>query len=532
MTEPEQQEWAVVRLATLTKKNESAKMLFATVTELSPGRSLPTVMKGVDSFKIKGTDEKIWFRRIIQSKKEAIEWYLSLGREGSRTPIPTRENDRERGDGTSIYVSPLEDDQPWPRLGLPMKEDLFSRHQKYSINPAPFIGSIPARIHRRFGEKRDFESFVQDEGACAFIARRLHIDLSQYQEYLGSAVYIAPDPVIKQIDNFMTPSKDGHGERIVYRIVPQPGQSLERLSLTTFDKEARLLTEFKTYSVPEDGILEIDKGSCLGEYGFVITHDKHGVLTYQPPTGFLRQMNLSILASPNTQLKVNVPSGNAKNASRTEYQAAPGSEVVSQTIMGKVDSSGNGYRVNKEERKREIAAAAKYYGQRWFPAGSREQALHFIRELLRAANSRVIIADPYLGALQISQFLYVIHGSEVAVTLLTTKNAFIKDEEQNAEPLTEFTDALVDLKRYQKLIPTVGIIPVSKLHDRFLVVDDDVWFIGNSLNSLGEKASMIVCLPNPNEVIDRLQELMVEAQNLDEYIDKRAKQYTSGKSNE
>jgi len=521
MTANEHPEWAVIRLVTIQKNGEVGRLLFATVTELAQGRSVPTSMSGVDQFTLHGGEYRLFFRKTLLSKEEAIRWYRSLG-EGERpTPVPTREEDRKKLDGVPIRVPRLEDVQPWPALGLPITEELFSGPGKHSIDPAPFIGSVPGRLHRRFGDREGLDAFLEDADAHAFVARRMHINLFDYQEYLGSAVYIAPDPVIRQIDNFMVPAKDGHGERIIYRIVPRPGQSLEGLRITAFDKEARLLTSFETYQVPLDGILEVDKGTCMGEYGFVITHDQQGVLAYQPSASFLRQMNLSIRVNSGNSRRVIVPSGDSLDSPAMEYQAAIGSELASKSIYGNAMSPGASVHVAFEARKREKLADAKHYGQRWFPEGSRDEAAHFIRELLRAARSRVVIADPYLGALQLGQFLYSVHGSEVNLTLLTTKLAFNpKNGETKLSLLEAFKLSLEDLNKYQQLASEVRVISASSLHDRFLVVDDDVWFVGNSLNSLGEKASMIIRLPNPNEVIGRLHELSSKASTLDDYIGK------------
>lgn len=526
MATNERESWAIVRLVTIQKKKEMGRLLFATITELTHDRSAPTSMSGVDSFSLKGNGERLYFRRTILSKEDAINWYRSLGEGETPTPVPTHERDREtKLDGVPIQVPRMEDDQPWPALGLPITEELFSGPGQHTINPAPFIGSVPGRLHRRFGDNAGLEAFLGDANAQAFVARRMHINLFDYQEYLGSAVYIAPDPVVKQIDNFMVPAKDGHGERIIYRIVPRPSQSLDGVRVTAFDKEARLLTSFKTYPVPADGILEVDKGTCMGEYGFVVTHDKYGVLAYQPSSSFLRQMNLDIRVSSGSRRKVRVPSGDSPNAPAMEYQAAMGSESASNSVLGEAKNPGAGARVAAETRKRERLAEAKHYGQRWFAEGSRDEAAHFIRELLRGARSRVMIADPYLGALQLGQFLYALHGSEVSITLLTTKLAFNpKLKETKLGLLEAFKHSLEELNMYQKLVPEVSIISASSLHDRFLVVDDDVWFVGNSLNSLGEKASMIVRLPNPNEVIERLQALGSKAPGLDAYIDKLPKE--------
>ncbi|WP_154845642.1 VPA1262 family N-terminal domain-containing protein [Pseudomonas fluorescens] len=532
MAANERQKWCVVRLITVQKKREVGRLLFATITELAQDRPVPARMRGIDSFDLKASGERLFFRRTLLSKEDATSWYRSLN-EGERcTPVPTRKEDREELDGLRFQVPRLEDVQPWPELGLPISEELFSRARTTTINPAPFIGSVPGRLHRRFGDRAGLEVFLRDRGAQAFVARRMHVDLFEYQEYLGSVVYIAPDPVIRQIDHFMVPAKDGNGERIIYRIVPHPGQSLEQVYVTAFDKEARLLTSFKTHQVPLDGILEVDKGTCMGEYGYVVTHEQHGVLAYQPSSPFLRQMNLSLRVASGKRLKVNAPLGDSTDSPRMEYEGNMGSEA-SNSILGEVTNPGAGVRVAIEARKRERLAEAKQAGQHWFAEGSRAEAAHLIRELLRAARTRVIIADPYLGALQLGQFLYAVHGSEVNVTLLTTKLAFnprAKSGDTKSGLLQAFEQILDDLNKHQQLVPNVRIISSSSLHDRFLVVDDDVWFVGNSLNNLGVKASMIVKLPDPDEVIERLHALAEEAPKLDAYVDKASRTSNRGET--
>lgn len=76
------QEWAVVRLVTVQKKGEMGRLLFTTVTELAQGRPVPTSMSGVDCFALKSNEERLFFRRTLLSKEDAINWYRSLG-EGS-----------------------------------------------------------------------------------------------------------------------------------------------------------------------------------------------------------------------------------------------------------------------------------------------------------------------------------------------------------------------------------------------------------------------------------------------------------------
>ncbi len=129
-----------------------------------------------------------------------------------------------------------------------------------------------------------------------------------------------------------------------------------------------------------------------------------------------------------------------------------------------------------------------------------------------------MIADPYLGALQLNQFLYSVHGSALSIQILTTANAFKpKKAMTKLQRLDHFNGHIEDLKAIQNLNPEVRVISKHSLHDRFLVVDDEVWMLGSSLNSLGDKASMIVRLPNSSEVITRLEQLAHDAPDLARY---------------
>ena len=71
-------------------KNQAGRLLFATVTLLSHSRPLPSTMNDVELCTIKETGQNVFFRRVILSKKDAIDWYHSLGNGEEKTSIPTR----------------------------------------------------------------------------------------------------------------------------------------------------------------------------------------------------------------------------------------------------------------------------------------------------------------------------------------------------------------------------------------------------------------------------------------------------------
>jgi hypothetical protein len=502
-------------------------------------------MGGLHQYPVGKTGEAVFFRRVLLGVQEAVDWYRALGSGNDKSPTPSRNEERNINyDGIKIEISKLTDDPTWPYLGLPIGEGLFA-HLSGRSHPAPFIGNAPARIHRRFGSQEGFDLMLADDEAVAFVARRLHVDLRLYKEYSGSIALVAPDPVLKQIDHFMIPASADRGERIFYRFVPRAGESLGGLKLTTFDEQTHLLTDFSTQDIPADGILDIDKGDCTGTYGYVVTHPEHGVLAYSPPYPFLRQIGLNMHPVSSGGISVSVPTGESAKSPRMEYQVAQRSPLATQSLIGDAPRIPNvNARVAIAASRREKLANAKQYGQRWFPDGSREESMRFVQGELRRAKSRVMIADPYLAGLQLGQFLYAVNPETTLVTLLTSGLAFktikqnsskagcwksIKEKlgfhsrKQEPSKIDDFNQRLDQLKKDAKVTAKAYVLQSSILHDRFLVIDDAVWFLGNSLNTLGDKTSVIVKLPNPDEVIEQLEGMLKQAIPFEDYKKRRAK---------
>jgi hypothetical protein len=63
----------------------------------------------------------------------------------------------------------------------------------------------------------------------------------------------------------------------------------------------------------------------------------------------------------------------------------------------------------------------------------------------------------------------------------------------------------------------VRVLDRDELHDRFLRIDDRVYSLGNSLNSIGDKASLLIRVPDPTPVILELEELWKDATPLEDF---------------
>ncbi len=537
-------DWAVVRLATYFPASATqARLLFGSVSLLIKERPRPPTSRGSDSHKVgKGKSGKAFFRRTVLSAHDAITWYRSAGSNGITTPIPTEPSEVEKQrDGIALSPTSFEDDPQWPSLGVPLGTDLFSNAGGPG-DPAPFRGSGSPRIHRRFGDNTGFDAVIADVDAIRFLKRRLHLDLSDYTEYLGGLALVVPDPILRRVQHFMVPAQGtDRPERLVYRLMPRPGQSLDDLKLTILERRSNLLSRFETIDVPADGLVTVESTLPFDQTGYAISHPVQGVIAYQQPCPFIRAVGLS-LGIAGRKVRVQVPQTESPRSPTDSYEVT---EFARETpiSVGEALHRATG-RVVYAEQRRIRRAAANRYRQTWFDGGQRKEASSFLREQIGKARSSVMVADPYFGAFQIAQFLHAVPRTQIDFTILTSQLAFesnhveranasqddAQDQAENSagvatehERLGQFAKSLATLsKRGMKNVVALvlsGNPPL--LHDRFLVIDDEVLFLGNSLNALGQRASLIIGVPDGEPILAKLRAMVRQAQSLENYASQR-----------
>lgn len=508
--------WAEVRLITcFDKALKSPRLIFCTVTLHPNFVPKPESMQGV--VHSKGTQEKLYFRRVVMSAEHAVEWYSGLT-ENSQTSIPTTESERETHDGKAFICPNLLNEMQWPSLAMPLSKPADLTGFK-TFNPAPFIGEINSRIHRKFGDTTDLLHLIEDEKAIDFIERCAHINLAHYPEYLGSACLVTPNPLIQKVDNFLI--RKENTEVVFHRFIARPGESLEGLKITLYEENNSLLTLVHTQDIPADGIIELERPMCMGEYGYQVVHEQYGLILQHQPTGFVRQVGLS-MGVVGKQFEVTAPTSTKKNSAKQTY-ISPQVTTANESTVGSdvVPHNFNG-RVGLAAEHRRMRAMASEQNQKFFGVDNRKSAMDFIRNLISKAKHKVIIADPYFSSLQITQFLYAISNVEVIIEVLTSQLAFTGKAENRVKQAkalkAELSHAEHETQRRIHIKVLTGSPPA--LHDRFLVIDNNVWFMGNSLSDIGQRASMILKVPYPEEVVNELLVIQQAAIGLDEFVDK------------
>nr|WP_254214514.1 VPA1262 family N-terminal domain-containing protein [Burkholderia multivorans] len=533
-------DWAVVRLATYFPASAGqARILFGSVSLLTKDRPRPASSRGADSYKVaRGKSGKLFFRRTVLSAREAIAWYRSVGAHGITTPVPTDPSEVEDDkDGIPLTLTTFTDDPPWPSLGVPLGTDLFSSAGGPG-DPAPFRGSGSPRVHRRFGDNTGFEAVIADDAAVSFLNRRLHLELADYTEYLGGLALVVPDPVLRRVQHFLIPAEDAGGtERVVYRLVSRPGQNFRDLKLTVIERRSNLLSRFQTVDVPDDGLVTVESSIPFDQTGYAISHNRQGVIAYQQPVPFLRAVTASIGVT-GRRIKIQAPRTESPRSAVDSYEVNElAHEIPIAVGEGRHDAN---VQVAVAEQRRARRNSAKNQKQTWFDDGQRDEALSFIRRQIAKARSSVMVADPYFGALQIFQFLQAVPRTQIEFTILTSRLAFESERMEVVDPreseaqgspaysagtsteiekLRGFTNSLEALRaRGMKSVAAVVLIGrPPPLHDRFLVIDDEVLFLGNSLNALGERASLILSVPDSEPILARLRTMVSVALPFEKY---------------
>ena len=524
---------AEVNLVT-TPINGSSHLVFATI-RLLPKDSFQSYTSNVV---IQDCDkQKFFFRKVIMKAQDAINWYRTNNGEYICTPLATSTSVLGASDYKNhiIQVANFTDENIWGEFALPLTEQNIL--ERWGDNPCPFLGYDSARIHRRFSESAYLQFLLQNTKAIKFIEQSLYIDLSKYPEYLGGMTLILPNPIIKSIEEHLIPANETNTQELcLFKFNAYPSQSLDKLKLISLTENLGFLKNVKSYSIPEDGILTIPQTIPFQSQGYFLVHDDFGCLEFRAPTSYLRAMNLSINIH-SKKIQVNSKESNRKSAPEYQYTQDIFSSASSQ-VVGAVTPDQIYERTMNAKNNRLRMAKKRASGQVWFKKENRLEALEQIGELISKAQHKVSFYDPYFGDLQLTQYMKF-SRKDLEIKILTSKSAFETGNDKSMQyRQTYFSTVLKYLKtviqtltsknvvkknsnissqlqrnikifgmqlgHLEKEFPNISCVVLNQstpdLHDRFLQVDDDIWFIGHSFNEIGKSNSLMLKVPDAKEV--------------------------------
>ena len=108
----------------------------------------------------------------------------------------------------------------------------------------------------------------------------------------------------------------------------------------------------------------------------------------------------------------------------------------------------------------------------------------FVTDLIRAAKRRIVLIDNYVD--------------ESVLVMLSKRASGVTAEIRTGKLSEQFK---LDIQKHNSQYDPVSVVRTQNIHDRFLIVDDDVYHIGASLKDLGRKLFAFSRMSVPVEML-------------------------------
>ena len=113
----------------------------------------------------------------------------------------------------------------------------------------------------------------------------------------------------------------------------------------------------------------------------------------------------------------------------------------------------------------------------------------FVCDLIRSAKKRLVLIDNFVD--------------ERVLTMLDKRAAGVE-----ATVYTRYTEQVkLDFEKHNRQYAPIGYVQITHaVHDRYLVIDDDVWLLGTSVKDIGRGLCTVIKVGfSPDEVIGLLR---------------------------
>lgn len=458
-----------------------------------------------------GDKARVFYKRYVTTTADALAWYERC-RNGQFTLLQGEAQAQTRNE--KLFEEPS-----WPQLivgtKFPVSGDVASSGRAHHLYPA----AVPPLVQKLFTLHPEIQQWASDRIFASFV---------RYPELAGSVHLLAPNPVYRSMTARLHVAPD-KAESTAIELTPRAGMSSQGLEAVVFEHRPTGICAYQVQPFGANPYMLVKHNGAVEEVEILIRCQRRGLLDWQEPSSFIRgfSMDMSIV-SARKKITVPGPGGAAADeyevpvstlGSRSTHREPGGPSVIPALLRSR-------------EFERERSDQAKRQGQKWFH-GSKSEATEFVRSLIGSAKERVWIVDPYFATAELFSFALATSRESVEVVILTGASTALQKEDAIDMSVEAGEMLLQNLKAHStkaniKVLVMTGSMPT--VHDRFLVIDSAVWFTGNSLNNLGERAGMMISVPAPAEVIAKLDVILKETQrtkSLEDWVAARVASHTT-----
>lgn len=314
----------------------------------------------------------------------------------------------------------------------------------------------------------------------------LGFDILQKREHSGNIYLSAPNPYFREVE--ISLSTDPMG--VFYKILTRKN-IFEPLKFRIIDKHGDAIALDKTIEITKQAdLIELPHEPHLFELR-IYNQDDDLIAIHEPAT-FIRSIQFDMsIKQADFHVKVETEKGNKEFVVEKFSKERP-------SIVGKTKDFNPEYYFKNADNEREHLELSKRKEFIFFTGAKneaekttlKENAKSIIREIINNANDTCYLCDPYFSSMDIIDFAFYIKNSGVKINIINSKKYIKKDKA---------IDIVTVIKGYNtKPFSNIEVRTLrgdSILHDRFIIADKNVWFIGSSFNEFGKRATCIAKTP-------------------------------------
>lgn len=422
----------------------------------------------------------LYFQRYILSAEEALNWYQS-------------------SDHKMIWDEWNKDVVTDPKIYVEEPMEL-----KFNVtNDLPFC--IKSRESIRVCSKFSLDvasnviEYLKQKDVKEWLSQNFIFDLTEYPEYICSINLIAYNPLFRKLNSQIVPNENGEG--ILFTLEKRENVSIDGLKLLYVEKRPTGYTDIRCEDILSD-VIFIRSDGPIEQIAYAIFCSHRGLLAYNGFYSFVRSIGLDFNVAEKIK-KVYVPQRNnlseVKETLEVPLYHCETSEVNSEVFSKKYyqDLMNKLYKAQQIRAQKQKAACQKIlYDDK---QQLQEKARDFIRELVSKAKNEVWFIDPYFATHELFSFAETITRQDIEVHIVTSK--LILDKKDSTCKFREYKQFEQEISKRENFDAYVMLGEQPIFHDRFIVIDKDVWLSGNSLGTIGERVSYIIRLENPRDFL-------------------------------
>lgn len=457
----------------------------------------------------KNSQRRVYYRRFVLTVDEFLSWWEQAGKNSlfipqapKRIPLTTAKLQHEPHDLSWNLSS------QWPYFANThngLSEVLQYRTRYWApAKPTELIAELKILL-----EAENVQS-----GLRALMGDRF--DDIQFP-WLGSLHAMAPNPIYRSLRTTL----HGHGpdEFIRVQVIPRDGSDISTLRLLVNEVRPTGFGSVHLEKIEHQDFLLTRPGG-VDQIAVTVLCEKRGSLEAHSPMNFAKRINLQF-GHVSKELHIQTPvekSGENKSFIQrlVEY---------TETQIGEDPSDSHALLacLHASRRAREKKNLASQIGQTLFYE-QHAKAIEFLGERIKRAQTSVRLLDPYLSAEDFLRFATFAESQNIKYEAVTAGHFLAKVDREQKEKglpperwLSHLLQSQIQNNYGQHFTHPIQISVLtgnpSPIHDRFLIIDEFVWHLGSSFNSIGKAASMVCQVADSELVLGRLKAI-VEGRSL------------------